>query len=122
MSNTQTIASRYHELALQSKWTEIQDELHDENVVCQEPAHAAARGVQVITQGKEAVKAKAAANRAMIETIHEQFCSEPLVAGDFFTLVLRRDLTFKNRPRLQTEEVGVFQVRDGKIISEQFFY
>jgi hypothetical protein len=83
---------------------------------------ATAMGLAVITQGKEAIKAKGVARRATIETIHSYHCSEPLVAGEFFSVVLRQDLTFKGRPRTTVEEIGIFQVRDGKIIKEQFFY
>ena len=119
---TQEVANRYYELACQSKWVEILDELHDNSVICQEPEHVASRGVQVLTKGREAVKAKGAANREMIETIHSQYCSEPTVAGNFFSVVLKRDITFKGRPRMTLEEICVFQVTDGKIVSEQFFY
>ncbi|XZF16206.1 SnoaL-like domain-containing protein [Chitinophagaceae bacterium MMS25-I14] len=119
---TQEIANRYHELANQNKWDEILEELHDDHVICREPEHVASRGIPVVTQGKEAVKAKGAANREMIVSIHEQYCSKPVVAGNFFSVALKRDVTFKNRPRVQLEEIGVFQVKDGKIILEQFFY
>jgi len=119
---TQEIANRYYELAGQGKWTEIQDELHDDQVICQEPEHAVSRGLQVITKGREANKAKSAANREMIETLHHQYCSEPIVAGSFFSVVLKRDVTFRNRPRTNIEEICVFQVTGGKIVREQFFY
>ena len=119
---TQEIANRYYALASQSKWVELQDELHDEHVVCQEPEHVAARGIQVMTKGKEAVKAKGMANRELIEAIHDQYCSEPIVAGSYFTVALKRDVTFKNRGRMQLEEICIFQVREGKIVSEQFFF
>jgi SnoaL-like protein len=119
---TQEVANRYYELASQSKWTEIQDELHDENVTSQEPEHAALKGAQVMTKGRQAVKAKSIANREMIETIHSQYCSEPTVAGNFFSVALKRDATFKTRPRMDLEEICVFQVTEGKIVSEQFFY
>jgi hypothetical protein len=119
---TQDVANRYYELASQSKWDEIQDEFHDENVICQEPDHVASRGVQVITKGKDAVRAKSIANREMIETIHGQYCSKPTIAGNFFSVALERDVTFKNRPRMKLEEICVFQVREGRIVLEQFFY
>ncbi len=119
---TQEVANRYYELASQSKWIEIQEELHDDNVVSQEPEHAASRGVQITIQGREAVRAKTMANREMIEAIHSQSCSEPIVEGNFFSLGLKRDVTYKNRPRVQLEEICVFQVKEGKIVSEQFFY
>jgi len=119
---TQEIANRYYELASQSKWDEIQDQLHDDNVISQEPEHVTSRGIPVITKGKEAVLAKTARNREMIDTIHSQYCSEPLVAGNFFTLVLKRDVSFKNMPRRLMVEACVFEVKDGKIVLEQFFY
>jgi len=119
---TQEIADRYYELAQQGKWIQIQDELHHENVISREPDHVASRGIATITNGREALKAKGNANREMIETLHSQFCSKPVIAGNFFSLVLKRDVTFKNKPRTQLEEICVFQANDGKIIAEQFFY
>lgn len=119
---TQEIANQYYELACQSKWIEIQDGLYDRQVLSREPEHAALRGVQVITKGLEALKAKGVAHRGMIETVHSQYCSEPLIAGNFFSVVLRRDVTYKDKPRMETEEIGIFEVKDGKVVSEQFFY
>jgi len=78
--------------------------------------------VAVITKGRDAVKAKGIASRDLIDTIHDQYCSEPIVGGNFFSVVLRRDVTFKNKQRLQLEEICVFNVNEGKIISEQYFY
>jgi len=119
---TQEIADRYYELAQQGEWMQIQNELHDENVVSQEPEHVALRGQPVITKGREALKAKGDASRQMIETLHSQFCGKPVVGGNFFSLVLKRDVTFKNRPRTQLEEICVFTVNNNKIVAEQFFY
>lgn len=119
---TQEVAARYYELACQSKWSEIQETLHDENIVSREPEHKAPAGIESITMGKAALKAKSDAHRAMIETIHSRHTSEPLVAGNFFTIVLQRDVTYKGRPRVISEEIAVIEVRDGKIVSETFFY
>jgi limonene-1,2-epoxide hydrolase len=79
-------------------------------------------GIAVTTHGREAIKAKGIARRATIETMHSYYCSEPLVAGEFFSVVLRQDVTFKGKPRTTIEEIGVFQVQNGKIVKEQFFY
>jgi len=119
---TYETAARYHELASQRKFIEIQDALYDEHVVCQEPDKAASMGMPVFTHGREAVKAKGAARRATIETMHSYTCSEPLVAGEFFSVVLKQEVTFKGKPRITLEEIGVFHVKDGKIVKEQFFY
>ena len=119
---TQEVANRYYELATQARWVELQNELHHEEVLCQEPEFVAQLGIPVLTKGKAAVQAKGAANREKMEALHSQFCSEPLVAGNFFSVVLKRDVTFKGQPRALKEEVGVFHVKEGKIISEQFFF
>jgi hypothetical protein len=119
---TQETADRYHELASQRKFIEIQDSLYHENVVCQEMEKAASMGLAVLTNGLEAVKAKGISRRATIEAIQSYTCSEPIVAAEFFSVVLKQDVTFKGKPPVALEEIGVFQVKDGKIIKEQFFY
>lgn len=119
---TQETAAVYRELANQRKFIEIQDMHYDENVVCEEPEKAASMGMAIFTNGLEAVKAKGIARRATIETVHSYTCSEPIVAGEFFSVVLKQEVTFKGKPRISLEEVGVFHVRNGKIVKEQFFY
>jgi hypothetical protein len=119
---TQEVAARYHELASQRKIIEIQDSLYQEEVVCQEPEKAASMGMPVFTNGREAVKAKGIARRATIETTHSYSCSEPIVAGEFFSVVLKQEVTFKGKPRIALEEIGIFHVKDGKIVKEQFFF
>ncbi len=119
---TQEIANKYFELANQGKWTEIQERFHDDNVTCKEPEHAALRGVAIVTKGREANLAKSAANRERIEMLHSQYCSEPVVGGNFFSVALKRDVKFKDRGRILAEEICVFHVSNGKIVSEEFFY
>jgi hypothetical protein len=119
---TQETAARYQELASQRKFIEIQDTLYDEDVVCQEPEKAASMGLAIFTNGREAVKAKGIARRATIETVHSYTCSQPIVAGEFFSVVLTQEVTFIGKPRLTLEEIGVFHVKNGKVVKEQFFY
>jgi hypothetical protein len=119
---TQEIAATYQEMMSNRKFIEIQDTFYHEDVVCQESEKAASMGFPVFTNGLEAVKAKGVARRATIETTHSYVCSEPIVAGEFFSVVLKQDVTFKGKPRLTLEEIGIFQVKDGKIVKEQFFY
>ena len=119
---TQEIATQYREWMNQRKFLEIQETFYDEQVVSQEPEKAAAMGMAVVTHGLEAVKAKGIARRATIETVHSYVCGEPIVAGDFFSAVLKQEVTFKGKPRMAIEEIGVFQVKNDKIVKEQFFY
>lgn len=119
---TKEIAARYHEMMNQRKFVEIQEMFYDENVVSQEPEKAAAMGFMVVTKGLDAVKAKGVARRATIETVHSYVCSTPLIAGDFFSVTLNQEITFIGKPRRAIEEIALFQVQDGKIVKEQFFY
>jgi hypothetical protein len=119
---TQETAAHYHELANQRKFIEIQDTLYDENVVCEEPEKAASMGMPIFTNGRDAIKAKGIARRATIETVHSYTCSEPIVAGEFFSVVLKQEVTFKGKPRITLEEIGIFHVKNHKIVKEQFFY
>lgn len=119
---TQEIAARYQEMMNQRKFVEIQDTFYDENVVCQESEKAEAMGFPIFTNGLEAVKAKGVARRATIETVHSYNCSVPVVAGDFFSVSLIQEVTFKGKPKTTLAEIGVFQVSNGKIVKEQFFY
>jgi hypothetical protein len=119
---TQEVAARYHEMASQRKFVEIQDSLYHEDVICQEPEKAASMGMPVFTHGREAVKAKGIARRAAMETLHAYNVGEPIVAGEFFSVVLAQEVTFRGKPRMELEEIGIFHVKDGKVVKEQFFY
>ena len=119
---TQEVANRYCQLAKENNWAAILDELCSPELLNREPEHVIARGITITTHGLDKVKAKGIANRAMIEEIHSQHCSAPLVAGNFFTVVLSRDITFKGKPRMHLEEIAIFEIKEGKIIVEQFFY
>jgi ketosteroid isomerase-like protein len=119
---TQDVANRYMELEKQGKWMEIQDELYSRDVVCIEPEHAAAMGMQTLTKGIDAVKAKAKAWNDSIEEMHGGYCSEPVVGGNFFSVAMGMDCTKKGVGRMKMDEIAVFEVRDGKIVKEQFFF
>ncbi|BAO76912.1 nuclear transport factor 2 family protein [Winogradskyella sp. PG-2] len=57
-----------------------------------------------------------------VTEFHSGTISEPVVAGNHFTSKMTFDVTFKDRGRQQMEELAVFEVKDGKIVSEQFLY
>jgi len=55
--------------------------------------------------------------------VHGTEVSDPLVADNHFTVRFWMDTTHKpSGQRSQMNELGVYQVQDGKIIKEQFFY
>ena len=122
MMVTQEVANRYCELMQQNKRSQIIEELYSADIVNKEPEHAIAMGVPTITKGLDAVLKKAKARMEMIEEVHSGFCSEPVVGGNFFSVAMGREITFKGKPKMSLHEIGVFEVKDGKIILEQFFY
>ena len=119
---THEVANRYYKLMQQNKREQVINELYSQDIVNREPEHAIAMGIPTITIGLDAVKAKSKVRAEMIQELHSDYCSEPIVGGKFFSVVLGRDLTIKGKPRMNLEEIGVFAVKDGKIISEQFFF
>jgi hypothetical protein len=119
---TQQVADRYYELFNQNKRAEIVEELYGQNIVNKEPEHAIAQGVATITQGLDAVKAKSKVGNERIAEVHGSFCTKPAVAGNFFSMAMGREITLKDGPRIKREEIAVFEVKDGKIVLEQFFY
>ena len=72
-------------------------------------------------KGLKAVEEKGKTFDAMVEKIHSIDASEPLVAGNSIAFTLGMDLTMKGRGRMNSPELCVYQVKDGKIISEEFF-
>jgi hypothetical protein len=58
----------------------------------------------------------------MVEQMHSLKVSDPIVGGDAFACSMVMDLTMKGRGRMNMGEICVYQVKDGKIVSEQFFF
>jgi ketosteroid isomerase-like protein len=44
------------------------------------------------------------------------------VLGNWVAITMTRDATMKGRGRVNMQEICVYQVRDGRIVREQFFY
>ncbi len=120
---TQEVANRYSELAQQGNYPGIVDELYSNDVVSIEPEHGAEVGMPTLTKGLEAVKAKGAAFDEMVAEMHGGYCTEPVVGGTHFSVGMGMEVTFKGSPvKTKMDEVAVFEVKDGKITKEAFFY
>lgn len=56
-------------------------------------------------------------------TIHSSACQGPFPNGDRFACFFKFDVTNKpSNQRFTMEEVGLYTVKDGKIVREEFFY
>jgi len=116
---THEVALRFNQLAQQEKWFEIQDELFAEDVKSIEP-----EGSKHLpnVQGKEAVRKKGEAWVKRVEAAHKRQTTEPIVAGNHFAVGRDIDITVNGIGRMQVNQIMLYEVRDGKIVSEQFFY
>lgn len=55
--------------------------------------------------------------------VHSAQASEPMVAENWFSIRFEMDTTHKaSGHRSKSSEIAVYQVKDGKIVQEQFFY
>jgi len=116
--NINEIAGRLVALCRESRWETAQTELFAENAISIEPQATPAFAKE--TRGLTAIFAKGKQFDAMVETMHHLIVSDPLVAGHSFACVMSMDVTMKGQPRVQMSELCVYEVKDGKIVSEQF--
>ena len=113
------VAARFNKLAQQEKWFEIQDELFADAVRSIEPENSTYFKYE---EGKIPVRKKGEDWVKRVEAVHRLHTTEPVVGGDHFAVGREVDITVKGFGRIQINEVMLYEVRDGEIVSEQFFY
>lgn len=116
---TQEIANRLVELCRQGDYNTCYDELFHVDVTTIGPA-GSQEGTQ--TTGIDALKAKGEQFNAMFEEMHSGFTDDAIVAGNVFAVKMGYDATMKGGKRVQEDELVVYTVKEGKIVSEQYFY
>ncbi len=119
--NTEAVAKRLVELCRQGKYEQAQDELYADDAVSVEMEGLPPDSLGNV-KGMDAIREKGRRFNESIETVHGGSVGDPIVAGKWFSLVMSMDATFKGRGRIEMNEICVYQVRDGKIVHEQFFY
>ncbi len=113
------VAARFNELARQEKWFEIQDEFFAEDVRSIDPPGSPYFGY---AEGKAAVRKKGEDWVKRIEAVHRTYTTEPVVGGNHFAVGREVDITVQGLGRIQINQVMLYEVKDGQIVSEQFFY
>lgn len=116
---THEVAARFNELAMQEKWFEIQEELFADDVKSIEPS---ASPWLKNAEGKSAVRQKAENWVKRIEAAHRLHTTQPIVAGNRFAVGREVDITVKGLGRIEINQVMLYEVKDGRIVMEQFFY
>ncbi len=115
---TKEVADRLVSLCRTGQWGQAQDELYADHAVSIEP-EGSPWGV---AEGLAAIKEKGKKWAEMVEEMHGGEVGDPVVAGNHFCCSMSNDATFKGMGRMQFEELCVYEVADGKIVSERFFF
>jgi hypothetical protein len=116
--NTEQVAKKVVELVRKQAWYEALDTLYDDDVVSVE-AYSAGGGSPE-THGKKGVRGKIDWWVNAME-IHTFDAHAPFVGHDRFVVQYDADVTDKNsKERRKLSEVGVYTVKNGKIVREEF--
>lgn len=119
IATTAGVAARFNELAQQEKWFEIQDELFAANVKSIDPPNSPYFGY---AEGKENVRKKGEDWVKRIEAAHHRYTTAPIVAANHFVVGREVEITVQGHGRIQINELMLYEVQNGEIVSEQFFY
>lgn len=120
--NTEQVAKRLVALCREGKYTQAHEELFATDAVNIEMEGMPAGPPMGSAKGLDAIKQKGRAFGEMLEAVHSNEVSEPVIAGNWFSVSAIMDATMKGRGRVTMREICVYHVRDGRIDREQFFY
>ena len=116
---THEVAARFNELAQQEKWFEIQDEFFADNVRSTDPPGSPYFGY---AEGKAAVRKKGEEFVKKIQQLNRVYTSQPVIGGNHFSVGRCVDITVEGFGRIKIDQIMLYEVKDGQIVSEQFFY
>ena len=116
--STEEVAQKVVELVRKQAWHEALDTLYDKNIVSIEAG--ASDGESPEKRGIDQVRGKTDWWLENMQ-VHSFKANGPFVAHDRFVVQYDADVTDKNsNKRMQLSEVGVYTVKDGKIVREEF--
>lgn len=113
------IANKLIEYCNKAEWEKAQTELYAQNAVSIEPY--ATPAFEKETRGLDAILEKGRKFTEMTEKMYGINVSEPIIAENSFAMRMEMDMKMKGKERMKMSELCVYETKDGKIISEQFF-
>ena len=117
--NTQEIAEQLVTMCREGKVEEAKAALFADNIISIEPYEGI---LPKESKGMDAIKKKAELFISMAENFYGDIISDPVIAGDYFSISWQSDIQMKGEARKTNIELCVYKTKAGKIISEQFFY
>ncbi len=115
----QEVANRLYELCQTGQYETAHSELYAETANSTE---SNMQGGRETASGIAAIKEKGAKFQSMIVEMHSGYTAEPKVYGNYIFMEMGMDVTMKEMGRMNMNEMCKYEVKDGKIISEAFYY
>jgi hypothetical protein len=117
--NTQKIAETLVASCREGEWEKAYQDLYSPEIISIETGDTSEMGR---VEGMEGLKKKEDWWAENFD-VHSIEVSDPIVADNWFTVRFDMDTTHKpSQERSTMSEIAVYQVSDGKIVREQFFY
>lgn len=116
--STAEVATKLVEHCRAGKFMDAIEDFYADDVHSTEPMNNDGKPVL----GKAAVIAKNQSWYESVEEVHSATIGDPIVTGNFFACTMEMDVTYKGHGRNTMSEIALYEVKDGKIISDQFFY
>jgi hypothetical protein len=113
------IANLLLDMCRQGKLEEAKEELFAPDIISIEPV---AGILPKETRGMDAIRKKARLFISKVEDFYGHTISDPLIAGDYFSVSWDTDIQMKGEEWKTSSELCVYKTKNGKIVSEQFFY
>jgi ketosteroid isomerase-like protein len=114
--NTQDLAKNFTDMCAKGEFDAAGRKFWSDDIVSREPM----TGDMAMLRGRKAVEGKGEwwyANH----TVHNVKVEGPYVHGDQFVVRFKMDVTPKGGQRMNLDEVGLYTVKNGKIVEESFF-
>ncbi len=112
---TQEIAERLVELIRRQRFVQAVEELYAPNVSSRENCEPPVSGYDAVLEN----------NRRWVETMKVERFEVPsyYIDGDTIVIEMESDFTdAETGEKFHSEQVGVYRVRDGKVVSSRFYY
>ena len=114
--NTQELAKAFTDLCAKGELEAAGKKIWSDDIVSREPM----TGDMAELKGRKAVEGKTQWWNANHE-VHDLKVEGPYVHGDQFVVRFKLDVTPKGQNRIHLDEVGLYTVRNNRIVEESFF-